>query len=114
VAENTFRPPWYHMNIMSEFMGLIYGVYDAKPQGFTPGGISLHNMMLPHGPDREAFDHASNSELKPVKLTGTMAFMFETRYPQRVTEFAAKSATLQDDYADCWKGLEKRFDPNKP
>ena len=61
VAENTFRPPWYHMNIMSEFMGLIYGVYDAKPQGFTPGGISLHNMMLPHGPDREAFDHASNS-----------------------------------------------------
>ena len=114
VAENTFRPPWYHMNIMSEFMGLIYGVYDAKPQGFVPGGISLHNMMLPHGPDREAFDHASNGELKPVKLTGTMAFMFETRYPQRVTAHAAKSATLQDDYADCWKGLEKRFDPNKP
>jgi homogentisate 1,2-dioxygenase len=114
VAENTFRPPWYHMNIMSEFMGLIYGVYDAKPQGFTPGGISLHNCMLPHGPDRQAFDHASNSELKPVKLTGTMAFMFETRYPQRVTKHAATSPTLQDDYADCWKGLEKRFDPNKP
>ena len=114
VAENTFRPPWYHMNIMSEFMGLIYGVYDAKPEGFVPGGISLHNMMLPHGPDRQAFDHASNGELKPVKLTGTMAFMFETRYPQRVTAHAAKSATLQDDYADCWKGLEKRFDPNKP
>jgi homogentisate 1,2-dioxygenase len=114
VAENTFRPPWYHMNIMSEFMGLIYGVYDAKPQGFTPGGMSLHNMMLPHGPDREAFDHASNSELKPVKLTGTMAFMFETRFPQRITAHAAKSSTLQDDYADCWKGLEKRFDPNRP
>jgi homogentisate 1,2-dioxygenase len=114
VAENTFRPPWYHMNIMSEFMGLIYGVYDAKPQGFVPGGISLHNQMLPHGPDRQAFDHASNSELKPVKLTGTMAFMFETRYPQRVTKHAAETPTLQDDYADCWKGLEKRFDPNKP
>jgi homogentisate 1,2-dioxygenase len=114
VAENTFRPPWYHMNIMSEFMGLIYGVYDAKPQGFTPGGISLHNCMLPHGPDREAFDHASNSELKPVKLTGTMAFMFETRYPQHVTVHAANSPTLQDDYADCWNGLEKRFDPNRP
>src|SRR5213079_383298 len=113
VAENTFRPPRYHMNIMSEFMGLIYGVYDAKPEGFTPGGISLHNMMLPHGPDREAFDHASNGELKPVKLTGTMAFMFETRYPQHVTAHAANSATLQDDYADCWKGLEKRFDPGK-
>jgi homogentisate 1,2-dioxygenase len=114
VAENTFRPPWYHMNIMSEFMGLIYGVYDAKPQGFTPGGMSLHNCMLPHGPDRQAFDHASNGELKPVKLTGTMAFMFETRFPQRVTQYAATSATLQDDYADCWKGLEKRFDPNRP
>src|SRR5882672_4390836 len=113
VAENTFRPPWYHMNIMSEFMGLIYGVYDAKPQGFVPGGMSLHNCMLPHGPDREAFDHASNSELKPVKLTGTMAFMFETRYPQRVTAHAATAATLQDDYADCWKGLEKRFDANR-
>ena len=114
VAENTFRPPWYHMNIMSEFMGLIYGVYDAKPQGFVPGGASLHNCMLPHGPDRQAFDHASNGELKPVKLTGTMAFMFETRFAQRVTEYAAKSSALQDDYADCWKGLEKRFDPNKP
>ena len=114
VGENTFRPPWYHMNIMSEFMGLIYGVYDAKPQGFVPGGISLHNMMLPHGPDREAFDHASNGELKPVKLTGTMAFMFETRFPQRVTAYAAKTPALQSDYADCWNGLEKRFDPNKP
>jgi homogentisate 1,2-dioxygenase len=114
VAEDTFRPPWYHRNIMSEFMGLVYGVYDAKPEGFVPGGMSLHNMMLPHGPDREAFDHASNSQLKPVKLTGTMAFMFETRYPQRITAHAAKSSTLQDDYADCWKGLEKRFDPNRP
>jgi len=92
------------LNIMSEFMGLVYGVYDAKPQGFTPGGISLPHMMLPHGPDRQAFDHASNSELKPVKLTGTMAFMFETRFPQRITTHAAKSSTLQDDYADCWKG----------
>src|SRR5260370_39427901 len=70
--------------------------------------------MLLHGPDREAFDHASNSELKPVKLPGTMAFMFETRHPQRVTAHAANSPTLQDDYADCWKGLEKRFDPNRP
>jgi homogentisate 1,2-dioxygenase len=112
VADNTFRPPWYHMNIMSEFMGLVYGVYDAKPKGFTPGGISLHNCMLPHGPDRDAFEHASNVELKPVKLTGTLAFMFETRFPQRVTAHAAKSSTLQDDYADCWRGLEKRFDPN--
>jgi homogentisate 1,2-dioxygenase len=114
VGENTFRPPWYHLNIMSEFMGLIYGVYDAKPQGFVPGGISLHNMMLPHGPDREAFDHASNGELKPVKLTGTMAFMFETRFPQRVTDYAAKTPALQSDYADCWNGLEKRFDPTRP
>jgi homogentisate 1,2-dioxygenase len=114
VAENTFRPPWYHMNIMSEFMGLIYGVYDARPQGFVPGGISLHNCMLPHGPDREAFEQASTVELKPVKMTGTMAFMFETRFPQRVTEYAATSTVLDDNYAECWQGLDKRFDPTRP
>lgn len=109
VAENTFRPPWYHMNIMSEFMGLIYGVYDAKPHGFSPGGFSLHNCMLPHGPDSEAFEAASNAVLEPAKLVNTMAFMFETRFAQRVTRYAAGLAELQDDYADCWQGLEKRF-----
>ena len=113
VAENTFRPPWYHRNIMSEFMGLVYGVYDAKPEGFVPGGISLHNMMLPHGPDAQAFEHASNVELAPVKLSDTLAFMFETRYPQRVTRYAATVEQLQDDYTDCWSGLKKHFDPNK-
>jgi homogentisate 1,2-dioxygenase len=113
VAENTFRPPWYHRNIMSEFMGLVYGVYDAKPEGFVPGGFSLHNQMLPHGPDAEAFAHASNSELKPVKLTSTLAFMFETRFRQRVTKYAAELGTLQADYIDCWKGLEKHFDRSR-
>ena len=104
VAENTFRPPWYHRNIMSEFMGLVYGVYDAKPEGFVPGGMSLHNQMLPHGPDADAFNHASNVELKPVKLTNTLAFMFETRFRQRVTKYAAELGTRQDDYIDCWTG----------
>ena len=113
VAENTFRPPWYHMNIMSEFMGLIYGANDAKPQGFTPGGFSLHNAMLPHGPDAEAFEGASNAKLEPRKLENTMAFMFETRLPQRVTRYAAELSELQQGYVDCWKGLEKRFDPTR-
>ncbi|MEM1048280.1 MAG: homogentisate 1,2-dioxygenase [Pseudomonadota bacterium] len=110
VAENTFRPPWYHLNIMSEFMGLIYGVYDAKPDGFVPGGMSLHNCMLPHGPDLNAFTKASTETLKPEKLGGTMAFMFETRFPQHLTAYAANLETLQDDYIDCWAGLEKTFD----
>jgi len=114
VAENTFRPPWYHMNIMSEFMGLIYGAYDAKPQGFLPGGFSLHNCMLPHGPDADAFNAASTATLKPHKLEGTMAFMFETYLPQRVSSWAAGLAELQHDYADCWRGLARRFDPTKP
>ena len=109
MAENTFRPPWYHRNIMSEFMGLVYGVYDAKPEGFVPGGMSLHNQMLPHGPDSDAFEHASNAELKPVKLTNTLAFMFETRFRQRITRYAAELPTRQDDYVDCWKGLKKHF-----
>jgi homogentisate 1,2-dioxygenase len=114
VAEHSFRPPWYHMNIMSEFMGLIYGQYDAKEAGFVPGGMSLHNCMLPHGPDKSAFDKASHGALKPHKLTGTMAFMFETRFPQQLTEFAAGLPGLQDDYADCWNGLEKNFRADRP
>jgi len=110
VMEDTFRPPWYHKNIMSELMGNIYGQYDAKPQGFVPGGMSLHNMMIPHGPDREAFEKASTANLGPDKLENTMSFMFETRFPQHLTEFAAKEAPLQDDYIDCWTDLEKKFD----
>lgn len=110
VMEDTFRPPWYHKNVMSEFMGNIYGEYDAKPQGFVPGGISLHNMMLPHGPDREAFEKASYGELAPHKLDKTMSFMFETRFPQHLTEFAATKAPLQEDYINCWADIEKKFD----
>jgi homogentisate 1,2-dioxygenase len=109
VAENTFRPPWYHRNIMSEFMGLITGRYDAKESGFVPGGMSLHNMMLAHGPDATGFAKASTADLKPVKLENTMAFMFETRFAQMLTRFAAELETLQPDYADCWAGLERRF-----
>lgn len=114
VAEHTFRPPWFHMNIMSEFMGLIFGQYDAKAKGFAPGGISLHNCMLPHGPDKATYDRASSGELKPQKLENTLAFMFETRYPQQLTEFAAKLPALQSDYhADTWASLEKHFDPKR-
>ena len=112
VAEHSFRPPWYHLNIMSEFMGLVYGVYDAKPEGFVPGGASLHNCMLPHGPDENAFSHATQTELQPEKLTGTLAFMFETRFPQHLTRYAAETETLQKNYIDCWKGLKKHFDGN--
>jgi homogentisate 1,2-dioxygenase len=111
VAENTFRPPWYHRNIMSEFMGLIYGTYDAKPTGFQPGGMSLHNMLIPHGPDAEAFEKAAEAELAPVKLKDTLAFMFESRLPQRVTRYAVELPSRQDDYIDCWSELPKRFDP---
>ncbi|MBA4491366.1 homogentisate 1,2-dioxygenase [Paracoccus sp. S1E-3] len=110
VAEHSFRPPWYHKNIMSEMMGNIYGIYDAKPKGFVPGGTSLHNMMLPHGPDRNAFEHGSTEPMVPAKQDNTMQFMFETRFPQQLTEFAAKEAPLQDDYVDCWDSLEKKFD----
>ena len=108
--EDTFRPPWYHKNIMSELMGNIYGVYDAKPEGFVPGGISLHNCMLPHGPDQDAFEKATTDSWDPVKLTETMSFMFETRFPQQLTRFAASTTALQSDYVDCWSGLERKFD----
>ena len=110
VAEDTFRPPWYHRNIMSEFMGLICGQYDAKEEGFVPGGMSLHNMMLPHGPDTGGFEKATQAELLPQKLSNTMAFMFETRFPQHLTSYGASLETLQSQYLDVWSGLKKRFD----
>jgi len=110
VAEHSFRPPWYHRNIMSEFMGLVEGQYDAKEEGFLPGGMSLHNMMMPHGPDHDAFEKASTVDLKPVKLSDTMAFMFETRFPQMVTRYAAELETLQSGYVNCWDGIERKFD----
>ena len=119
VAEDTFRPPWYHMNVMSEFMGLIYGQYDAKIDalkgggGFEPGGFSLHNTMLPHGPDRGAFERASSAVLGPHRIEGTMAFMFETRFPQRVTAYAAGAAEFQTGYRDYGAELVRRFDPTR-
>jgi len=111
VMEDTFRPPWYHRNLMSEFMGLVLGEYDAKPEGFKPGGASLHNCMVPHGPDEEAFERASGAELKPQKLDNTLAFMFESRYRFIPTEFALASPQLDARYADCWTGLKDRFQP---
>ncbi len=109
VAENTFRPPWFHRNVMSEFMGLIYGEYDAKPDGFLPGGASLHNCMSPHGPSAEAFDKATAATLCPQKLDDTMAFMFESFMRILPTVEAMASPTLQDNYADCWDGLTSHF-----
>jgi homogentisate 1,2-dioxygenase len=109
VAEDTFRPPWYHRNVMSEFMGLIYGQYDAKPEGFKPGGASLHNSMVPHGPDAEAFDKASSAELAPHKLDNTLAFMFETRWRLRPTAYALQSGRLEASYPDCWAPLQDQF-----
>lgn len=109
VMEDTFRPPWFHRNVMSEYMGLIYGAYDAKEEGFVPGGGSLHNQMSAHGPDLEAFEKASNAKLEPQKLSGTLAFMFESRYIIRPTKFAMETARLQHHYSDVWQGLKKNF-----
>ncbi len=109
VMENTFRPPWYHRNFMSEFMGLVHGEYDAKPGGFKPGGASLHNCMVPHGPDEEAFEKASSADLAPQKLDNTLAFMFESRWRFVPTSWALQNPALDADYADCWAGLKDQF-----
>lgn len=109
VAEHTFRPPYFHRNIMSEFMGLIKGVYDAKESGgFVPGGSSLHNCMSAHGPENAVFEKASAADLKPVYLDNTLAFMFESRFLMRPTQQALKTG-LQKDYQDCWRGLKNNF-----
>lgn len=113
-AENTFRPPWFHRNIASEFMGLIHGVYDAKAEGFKPGGASLHNCMTGHGPDADTFTRGSQADTsKPHYIRDTMAFMFETRFAIRPTPFALESAPLQENYHQSWQGLRKHFDPTR-
>ncbi|HEY9278755.1 MAG TPA: homogentisate 1,2-dioxygenase domain-containing protein, partial [Eoetvoesiella sp.] len=110
--ENTFRPPWFHRNIASEFMGLIQGIYDAKAEGFLPGGASLHNCMSPHGPDAETFEKASVADTTaPHYIRDTMAFMFETRRVIRPTNTALASPTRQQNYHECWQGIKKHFNP---
>ena len=111
VMEDTFRPPWFHRNVMSEFMGLVHGVYDAKPGGFVPGAMSLHNSLVAHGPDTQAFEAARAKDLEPERLSGTLAFMFETRYALEPTAYASSLDRLDTAYADCWEGLGRRFRP---
>ncbi|HXD12744.1 MAG TPA: homogentisate 1,2-dioxygenase [Xanthobacteraceae bacterium] len=109
VAEDTFRPPWFHRNVMTEFMGLLHGAYDAKAEGFLPGGASLHNCMTAHGPDAETWERATKAPLKPHKIEDTMAFMFESRFAMRLTRYAVESSELQHDYFEGWQGLERQF-----
>src|SRR5207253_2330372 len=112
--QNTFRPPWFHRNIASEFMGLVHGAYDAKSGGFLPGGASLHNCMSGHGPDAETFEKASNADLsRPDYVEDTMAFMFETRCVIRPTRHALETSRLQSEYFECWQGLARHFDPTR-
>jgi homogentisate 1,2-dioxygenase len=109
VAEDTFRPPWFHRNAMTEFMGLVYGVYDAKAEGFFPGGASLHNRMSAHGPDAETCERASEVALEPHKIEATMAFMFESRFTLSLSEYALHAAELQPDYHEAWQNIRRRF-----
>jgi homogentisate 1,2-dioxygenase len=112
--EHTFRPPWFHRNVASEFMGLIHGAYDAKAEGFLPGGASLHNCMSGHGPDAETFERASRADTsKAQQISDTMAFMFETKHVIRPTKFALESAQLQHEYFRCWEGLRNNFVQSK-
>lgn len=111
VAEDTFRPPYFHRNVMNEFMGLVHGIYDAKTEGFLPGGASLHNCLTPHGPDAQAFENATQAPLQPVYQGDTLAFMFESRYPYRVTTGALSAAFRQRGYVQVWQDLQPHFDP---
>ncbi|MDX6416404.1 MAG: homogentisate 1,2-dioxygenase [Trebonia sp.] len=109
VGENTFRPPWFHRNIMSEYMGLVTGEYDAKAEGFVPGGASLHNTYASHGPDAGTYARASTADLKPQKLEGTLAFMFESRWTILPTRQAMEASFRQGDYDAVWSGLTRNF-----
>lgn len=108
VAEHSFRPPYFHRNIMSELMGLIHGEYDAKKQGFIPGGVSIHNCMVAHGPDSETYQQAIKQELKPTAYQNSLAFMLEARKPWLISEKASIHSTRQADYAQCWQNLSRQ------
>ncbi len=114
VANETFRPPYYHRNVMNEFMGLICGIYDAKESGFTSGGCSLHNCMSAHGPDADAHQKATTANLKPEYYDNTLAFMFESQYVWHLTPQALNAAFRQKDYLECWQGLKSQFDACHP
>ena len=107
VAENTFRPPWFHRNVMSELMGLVHGVYDAKAEGFLPGGVSIHNCLSAHGPDLATFERASTEPLAPRKIENTLAFMWESCHVWRPTRFAMNAPELQQDYDKVWDGFRR-------
>ncbi|HEY0935768.1 MAG TPA: homogentisate 1,2-dioxygenase [Trebonia sp.] len=109
VGENTFRPPWFHRNVMSEYLGLVTGQYDAKAAGFVPGGGSLHNTFASHGPDADTYDRASTAELTPQKLDGTLAVMFESRWTMLPTAQAMSAPFRQRDYDAVWSGLTRHF-----
>jgi homogentisate 1,2-dioxygenase len=111
VAEDTFRPPWFHRNVMSELMGLVRGVYDAKAEGFMPGGVSIHNCMSAHGPDLQTYQRATVADLKPQKLENTLAFMWESRLAWRPTRFAMTARELQKDYDKVWDGFRRNARP---
>ena len=109
VAEHTFRPPWFHRNVMSELMGLVHGAYESKASGFLPGGVSIHNSLQPHGPDLPTFEKASAAELKPHRIENSLAFMWESRYVFRPTRFALGAPQLQKNYDAVWSGFKKHF-----
>jgi homogentisate 1,2-dioxygenase len=114
VAENTFRPPYFHRNTMAEFMGNIYGDYDAKSGGFEPGCSSLHSPMTPHGPETKATEKAMHEDLKPVKYKDTMSFMFESCYLLRIANDAyvtESSVQVDHEYNNCWNDMKIYFDP---
>jgi homogentisate 1,2-dioxygenase len=115
VAENTFRPPYYHRNCMSEFMGLILGRYEAKEEGFAPGGATLHSMMTPHGPDANCFEDWTHRQLGPIRVAeGTQAFMFESSLSLALTKWGEETCQKVDkEYFKCWQGLKKNFNPGK-
>jgi homogentisate 1,2-dioxygenase len=94
---------------MSELMGLVQGEYDAKKEGFIPGGVSIHNCMTPHGPDQFSYEKAIAQDLKPEVYLNSLAFMFETRDIWNITEQAMSVPERQRNYADCWKDLKPNF-----
>lgn len=95
MMEDTYWPPYYHRNTMSEFSGPI--VYDQahewhKEHSFKPYGAQLNGTMTAHGPSKEVHQAARESDLKPKKvgMEGLTIFLLETECPMRVQNWAVE------------------------
>jgi homogentisate 1,2-dioxygenase len=110
VAEHTFRPPYYHRNVATEFSYIV-----ALPEpysGFEKGAYFLSPSMTPHGISGRAHRQALEADDAPRRLPdGSIWVMFETALGLRLTPWAMASGNRDDAYHELWTDMPATFSP---